>query len=182
MKPAHAWIDGSLRPLDEAQISAFDRGFQLGDGVFETLRARSGRVTELEAHLGRLRHSAGGLGIPLPPDSTETIARGIDEVLAAEELNGPDGDAAIRVTVTRGTYCGRGLLPPDEASAPTIVIQAWPVAPPPPGHLEPASISQPAASGATRRARSRRSRRRAAPTTSTPAWKLAGPARTTRCS
>jgi len=134
--PAHAWIDGALRSLDEAQISAFDRGFQLGDGVFETLRARRGRVTEVEAHLGRLRHSAGGLEIPLPPDATETIARGIDEVLAAEELNGPDGDAAIRITVSRGTYFGRGLLPPDEAPPPTIVIQAWPVAPPPPGHLD----------------------------------------------
>jgi len=31
---------------------------------------------------------------------------------------------------------GRGLLPPDEHPAPTIVVQAWPVAPTPVSHLE----------------------------------------------
>jgi branched-chain amino acid aminotransferase len=128
----HAWVNGRLVGVDEPHLSAYDRGFQLGDGVFETLRARDRRTTELDLHLARLRRSAGGLGIPLPDDADALIARGIDELLAADGLD----DAALRITVSRGPFRGRGLLPPDEELHPTVVIQAWPVVPPPPGHLE----------------------------------------------
>jgi branched-chain amino acid aminotransferase len=136
MHPRHAWVDGHVVPAEDAHVSVFDRGFQLGDGVFETLRARAGTVIELDAHLARLRRSAGGLAIPLPPDADVRLAAGIDALLLAEEASGPDGDASIRITVTRGSFRGRGLLPADEPTEPTIVIQAWPVAPPPPGHLD----------------------------------------------
>jgi branched-chain amino acid aminotransferase len=117
-------------------VSVFDRGFQLGDGVFETLRARGGRTAELDAHLARLERSATGLGIALPDATDAALAAAIAELLAAEGLDGPDGDAAIRITVSRGAFHGRGLLPTDEAVEPTIAIQAWPVLPPPVGHLE----------------------------------------------
>ena len=42
----------------------------------------------------------------------------------------------VRITVSRGVFLGRGLLPPGEDVAPTIVIQAWAVSPPPADHLE----------------------------------------------
>jgi branched-chain amino acid aminotransferase len=133
MPPRHVWVDGRLVPADGPHLSAFDRGFQLGDGVFETLRARGGRVTELDRHLERLRHSADGLGIVLPDDAAGRISDGIRELVEAEGLD----DAAVRITVSRGASFGRGLLPPDDADIPpTIVVQAWPVVPPPPGHLE----------------------------------------------
>ena len=54
-RPGHLWVDGRIEPADGAHLSAFDRGFQLGDGVFETLRARGGRPTELDEHVARLR-------------------------------------------------------------------------------------------------------------------------------
>ena len=134
----HIWIDGELAPADARHLSAFDRGFQLGDGVFETLRARAGRPTELAEHLARLRRSADGLDIPLDDaleDVDDALARGIAALLAADGLDGPDGDASIRITVSRGEITGRGLLPP-EPTTPTVVIQAWPVPPPPAHHLE----------------------------------------------
>ncbi len=135
--PGHVWVDGELLPADGPHLSAFDRGFQLGDGLFETLRARGGHLTELDEHVARLRRSADGLGIELPDDVERQLARGIDDLLAAEGLGGPDGDASIRVTVSRGTWRSRGLLPPrDESLVATIVIQAWPVLPPPTDHLE----------------------------------------------
>jgi branched-chain amino acid aminotransferase len=135
----HVWIDGELVPADARHLSAFDRGFQLGDGVFETLRARAGRPTELAEHVARLRRSADGLDIPL--DDTlddaldDALAGGIAALLAADGLDGPDGDASIRITVSRGETSGRGLLPL-ERPRPTVVIQAWPVPPPPRDHLE----------------------------------------------
>ena len=136
MQPGHVWVDGLVQPADATHLSVFDRGFQLGDGVFETLRARAGRVTELQEHVERLRGSAVGLGIELPGDIGSALELGIAELLAAESLDGPDGDASIRITVSRGAFHGRGLLPPGEDVAPTVAIQVWPVSPPPAGHLE----------------------------------------------
>ena len=134
--PGHVWVDGRLLAADEPHLSAFDRGFQLGDGVFETLRARAGRPTELPEHVARLGRSAAGLAIPLPDDMESRLIAAIAALLAADRLDGPDGDASIRITVSRGAFFGRGLLPPDEHPAPTIVVQAWRVPPVPLGHLE----------------------------------------------
>lgn len=131
----HVWIDGALQPADARHLSAFDRGFQLGDGVFETLRARGGRPTELNEHLERLRRSADGLDIELEAGTEARIAEGIGALLAADGLAGQEGDASIRITVSRGAITARGLLPLEHVT-PTIVIQAWPVPPPPADHLE----------------------------------------------
>jgi branched-chain amino acid aminotransferase len=133
--PGHVWVDGRLLRADEPHLSAFDRGFQLGDGVFETLRARGGRPTELPEHVARLGRSAAGLAISLPSDIEVQITSAVAALLAAEGLAGSDGDASVRITVSRGAFFGRGLLPPDEHPAPTIVVQAWAIAPVPPGHL-----------------------------------------------
>jgi branched-chain amino acid aminotransferase len=135
--PRFVWVDGSVRPAGGAHLSVFDRGFQLGDGIFETLRARGGRITELAEHVARLRMSAAGLAIELPVDIDVLVARGIADLLAAEGLDGPDGDASVRVTVSRGAWSSRGLLPPvSERLTATLVIQVWPVTPPPADHLE----------------------------------------------
>jgi branched-subunit amino acid aminotransferase/4-amino-4-deoxychorismate lyase len=83
-----------------------------------------------------MRRPAAGLGIELPADLEAGLVAAIDEILAAESLAGPAGDASVRITVSRGPFFGRGLLPPDEHPAPTIVVQAWPVPPTPAAHLE----------------------------------------------
>src|SRR6476469_5360930 len=132
----HVWVDGRLLPADGSHVSVFDRGFQLGDGVFETLRVRGAPPTELAEHVARLRRSAAGLDIPLPADLEQRLVDGITDLLAAEGLDGPTGDASVRITVSRGPFRGRGLLPPDEVVEATIAIQAWPVLPPPGQHLE----------------------------------------------
>jgi len=130
------WLDGELLPAEGRHLSVFDRGFQLGDGVFETLRARGGRVTELDDHLARLHRSADGLGIGLGPDVDARLRAGIGGILRANGLDGPDGDASIRITVSRGAFRGRGLLPAGEHATPAIAIQTWPVTAPPADHLE----------------------------------------------
>jgi branched-chain amino acid aminotransferase len=132
----HVWVDGRLLPADGLHLSAFDRGFQLGDGIFETLRVRGGRPTELAEHVARLGRSAAGLDITLPVDIADRVAEGIAALLAADAMDGPAGDVSIRITVSRGAFRGRGLLPSSEQASPTIAIQAWPVPRTPPGHLE----------------------------------------------
>ncbi|HEX8026386.1 MAG TPA: aminotransferase class IV, partial [Candidatus Limnocylindrales bacterium] len=129
--PRHVWVDGRIEPADGRHLSVFDRGFQLGDGIFETLRAHGGAVAEIDEHLARLRASADGLAIELPLDTEDRLRRGIADLLAAEDLAGADGDASVRITVSRGVVRTRGLLPAP-GTRPTVTIQVAPVVPPAP--------------------------------------------------
>lgn len=136
------WLDGRLVAADALHLSVTDRGFQLGDGVFETARARRGVVIELVEHLLRLHESADATALPLPEDDAH-LAGGVAALLDAEGLAGTGvdgsepGDAAIRITASRGPLERRGLLPPGwETVTATLAIQAWPYAPPPERFLE----------------------------------------------
>jgi len=136
------WLNGGLVDARGPHLSVTDRGFQLGDGLFETARARRGVVIELDEHLERLRTGCAVFGLNLGLDDDQ-LADAVAELLAAEELDGsggdggPVGDAAIRITVTRGSLERRGLLPAGfEALVATVVIQAWPYGPPSPELLE----------------------------------------------
>jgi D-alanine transaminase len=44
-------------PLSEGHVGVEDRGFQLGDGVYEVIKVMNGRLVWLEDHLGRLLRS-----------------------------------------------------------------------------------------------------------------------------
>ena len=133
---SHVWLDSRLLPSNAAHISVYDRGFQLGDGIFEALRARRGVAIELAGHLARLHGSLAALAFELP-FGDEVVAAGIEELLAAEGWDGagsPDGiespgDAVIRITVSRGVDPTRDVKP-SAAGRATVAIQAWPFAPP----------------------------------------------------
>jgi branched-subunit amino acid aminotransferase/4-amino-4-deoxychorismate lyase len=135
MRTARVVVNGEVLPAEGTHLSAWDRGFQLGDGVFETLRARAGHAVELAAHLQRLRQSMAALAIDEPAHLEGRLEADISRLLDATGLAGPDGDAAVRITVSRGASSGRGILPP-EGLRPTIVIQAWPMQPLPKAYLD----------------------------------------------
>ena len=54
------YIGGKLFDKADAKISVYDHGLLYGDGVFEGIRAYSGRVFRLEEHVDRLYDSARG--------------------------------------------------------------------------------------------------------------------------
>jgi branched-chain amino acid aminotransferase len=91
------WLNGRLVRGAEAAVSVFDRGFLLGDGLFETLRAVDGRLFRPERHLARLQRGAAYLGLELTAGADELIAA-LWETLQANHLE----DAALRLTVSRG--------------------------------------------------------------------------------
>ncbi len=129
-QPHYVWVNGQILPADQPHISSFDRGIQLGDGIFETVRAHAGNPTDLKAHIARLRRSAAGLDFDLPVDVVDVVTTGITDLLAAEKLDGAHDDASIRIIVTRGMWYNRDVLPSlGDPVPPTIVIQAWKVAP-----------------------------------------------------
>ncbi len=123
---SNIWLNGRLVPADGPHLSAYDRGFQLGDGVFEALRAKRGVAIELGGHLTRLHVSLAAMSFELP-FSDDTIAAAIGELLAAEGWDGidPPGDAAIRITISRGYSPSRGVAPETDLTA-SVAIQAWP--------------------------------------------------------
>jgi branched-chain amino acid aminotransferase len=91
-----AFVEGSIA------IDPADRGFTLGDGVFETLAVRSGRVVWLEEHLSRMIAAARELGIAY---DDEKIRKGVAAVLR----RGSELQATLRITLTRGTVTPRAL-------------------------------------------------------------------------
>ena len=125
------WINGRLEPAGKALLTVTDRGFQVGDGIFETIRVIGGRVLELPLHASRLQASAAVLAIPLPDDLERCLGRAIADVCAANGLDDSDSPVAVRITASRGPVDGRVLLPPDDVS-PNVVVQAWRVDPPSP--------------------------------------------------
>lgn len=126
---ARVWLNSRLMPAEEARIAPDDRGFTLADGLFETLLVRAGRIVRLDAHLDRLAHGAGVLGIPLPAATRTLRAAARETVEANGLLDAPR--ASLRITVTRGPGA-RGLASPADP-APTVVIAAAPAPPPPAG-------------------------------------------------
>lgn len=116
------YLDGRLYPDAEAALTPSDRGFTLGDGLFETIKAKDGRPLRLEAHMARLRAGAALLRLELPPE-IEQIETIILRLLDANTLS----DAALRLTISRGPGV-RGLLPP-RPMRPTMLLNAGPLPP-----------------------------------------------------
>lgn len=113
-------LNGKHTESGDASINVADRGFTLGDGIFETIRVRDGKPDRFAAHMTRMRHGAKTLGIPMPTTDSG-IEKRLTKVIKANDLS----DAVVRITLSHGPG-PRGLLPPDVA-APTFVIAASPL-------------------------------------------------------
>jgi len=109
------FVNGRFLPAATPAILASDRGFTLGDGLFETMRASGGRIWYLPLHMGRLARGAAVLKIPV---NVESLARAIVRTLAANDLM--QAEATVRVTLSRGRST-RGLTLPEKPK-PTLVI------------------------------------------------------------
>ena len=112
------WLNGKLLSYDDAHIDPRDRGFTLGDGLFETMRVRAGKVMRLEKHLARLRRGADVIGLALTWENDE-LHEAIYQTHRANKLE----NAFVRLTVSRGVPSVRGLLPDTENANPSLVIQ-----------------------------------------------------------
>jgi len=121
------YLNGVLLPRDRATISPFDHGFLYGYGLFETMRAYSGRIFRLQHHLRRLRDAAEIIDLAL---GTIDLEQACYDTLRANKL----GDARIRLTVS----IGEGESAPDtpQLPDPTIFVAATGYSPPSPERYE----------------------------------------------
>jgi branched-subunit amino acid aminotransferase/4-amino-4-deoxychorismate lyase len=124
--------------------AAQQRGFHLGDGLFETVLVAAGRACLLDEHLARMARSCGALGVPAPGDLAATVAAALPSMWADE---GRPALAALRISVSRGAWTG--LEPRSGADdgpgvvlllraidAPAATVDAWIVDAP---RIDPAS-------------------------------------------
>jgi branched-chain amino acid aminotransferase len=109
------WINGELRPDNEALISVFDHGLVVGDGAFETVKVKDGRPFALSRHLARLASSAAGLGLPAP--DLDQISAGVAAVIAASPRVPL---ARMRITITGGI----GPLGSERGNSPLTAVVA----------------------------------------------------------
>jgi len=117
------FLNGIFLPEADAVVPLNDRGFLLGDGLFETMRVAGGKVFRFAQHLERLSRGADFLKIKLPFTAKE-LQKFAAQLIAKNELS----EAVLRVTLTRGAGGGRGYTTKG-ADHPTLVMTLHPLPP-----------------------------------------------------
>ncbi|MEK8023329.1 MAG: aminotransferase class IV [Candidatus Hydrogenedentota bacterium] len=111
------YLNGEWMQAAEARISPEDRGFLLGDGVFDTLRSYDGVFFRFEDHAARLFRGLEEVRIEAPFDQA-----GLLNILTEmHSLNG-EKDLVVRVTITRGM--GEGGYRWKSGTRPTVYASA----------------------------------------------------------
>lgn len=119
------FLNGQFVPEPGATVSVFDRSFQYGDGLFETVRICNSRPFRWDQHLERLARGAAGLDIQLPFDSRQ-LTEALAELLRLNDAC----EAVLRLTLSRGV--GRRGYSPRGADQPLLVMSLHPAEPLPP--------------------------------------------------
>lgn len=92
---------------NKTHIDIADRGFQYGDGLFETIEVLNRQPVFLDLHLQRLQTGCQKLLIPCPD-----LAMLSSEALTLGRQSSATGRAVLKLIVTRGVG-GRGYRQPD---------------------------------------------------------------------
>lgn len=115
-----AFINYNGKFIDDSNpvIQANNRGFRFGDGVFETMKFKKGKIIFLDEHLSRLWQGLKRFQFDLPklftPDYLES------QILGLVQKN-KHSVARIRLTVFRGNG---GLYDPENLN-PNFIIESW---------------------------------------------------------
>ena len=111
-----AWLDGETPPASAMVLH--DRGFVLGDGLFETLAVRDGKPVLWHEHINRMVATGAAVHFPVPDDIDETAAAAARVLLPlADPTIAHSG--TLRITITRGSGTAYGL---DAGVAPELTI------------------------------------------------------------
>ena len=91
------YVNGAFVAEENARVSIFDRGFLLGDGVYEVTSVIGGKLVDLEPHLDRLERSLSELDMAWPVSRGELV----DVHKELVSRNGID-EGGVYMQVTRG--------------------------------------------------------------------------------
>ena len=114
------YINGSFYNRENAQISVFDSGFLVGDGIWEGLRLHNGKFAFLNKHLDRLFAGASAIHLDIGLSREELVSALIETV----EVNEMTDDVHVRLMITRGDKKTPSQHPSNVIGGPNIVIIA----------------------------------------------------------
>ncbi len=115
------FINDQFINKNDAVISAQDRGFLLGDGIFTTINYQPPNLQHLEEHYQRLSRSADIFFLPFDYNCSQLEAI-CYRLITENKLE--NKTCALRITLSRG-ISERGLDIPDNAH-PVLLISATP--------------------------------------------------------
>jgi D-alanine transaminase len=119
-----AYLNGAFLPLAEAKVSAIDRGFVFGDGVYEIVPVYSTKPFRLDEHLRRLQASLDGIRLTNPHGMAEWRER-VLQLVAQQGFP----DQSVCIQVTRGAPSSAPLRdhPFPQGVPPTVFMFAQPL-------------------------------------------------------
>ncbi|MFT3690470.1 D-amino-acid transaminase [Paenirhodobacter sp.] len=111
------YLNGEYLPEEEAKVSIFDRGFVMGDAVYEVTCVLDGKLTDFDGHMARLARSLRELQITCDITPEEWLA--IHRRLVAENGLTLGG---VYLQVSRGNAGDRDFHFPPAGTPPTVVL------------------------------------------------------------
>jgi branched-chain amino acid aminotransferase len=97
-----AYFNGEWMPASQVKIDPMDRGFLVGDAVFDVFRTFNGKSFRLKEHVDRLCRSLNYVRIDPGLSSEEMIKLSEEIIRRNEHLRAEVGDFAVWQFVTRG--------------------------------------------------------------------------------
>ncbi len=113
--------NGNLILAEEFNVKHTSRAFNFGDGVFETIRIKQGKIVRFEAHYERLMKGAKAIKIKEHPEYTMDFFR--DQIMALIELNQVYAGGRCKLSLDRadgGTYS-------PVSNQAQFLIELWPI-------------------------------------------------------
>ena len=112
------YLNGNYVPENEAQVSVFDRGFLMADGVYEVTSVLDGKLIDFAGHAKRLERSLSELDMQ-KPDDFDNLLDIHRELVKLNDVN----EGMIYLQITRGAPDDRDFVYPDpETTKPTVVL------------------------------------------------------------
>lgn len=111
------YVNGTFLPEDEARVSIFDRGFLMGDAVYEVTAVIEGKLIDFPGHLARLERSLRELSMTDPLSAENWLAVHRELVTRNDIHNG-----LVYLQVSRGNAGDRDFAFPPEGTPPTVVL------------------------------------------------------------
>ena len=118
----HFNYNGKIYPEGSPIIGADNRGLRYGDGLFETIKMKNGKLLFEDEHFARLWKGMKVLEFDIPKHFTVEVLQ--KEISALAQKNGHEGAARIRLNIIRGD----GGLYDAKNHLPAYIIQSWPLA------------------------------------------------------
>lgn len=111
------YLNGEYLPEEEAKVSIFDRGFVMGDAVYEVTSVLGGKILEFEGHMIRLDRSMRELEMScdLTRDEWLAIHR---ELIARNNIE----EGLVYLQVSRGNAGDRDFHYPPKGTPATVVL------------------------------------------------------------